>query len=144
MDTWGTHVAKDTLVGGMFEQQIVMKDCIFANPYLTGGLTDEQLQQYLAMDLAQAPPQDSFYSARRQMNIDHRIGGNPELSDQATWVATLAKNPALIKIYSHVIWSEVATRSGAVSPTVAVNLQAAITARMAAREAVSILEYVCV
>ena len=57
MDTWGTHVAKDTLVGGMFEQQIVMKDCVWQNPYLTGGLTQDKLEEYLTMDLANTPPQ---------------------------------------------------------------------------------------
>ena len=59
MDTWGTHVAKDTLVGGMFEQQIVMKDCVWQSPYLTGGLTPEKLEEYLKLDLANAPPQAS-------------------------------------------------------------------------------------
>ena len=39
MDTWGTHVATDTLVGGMLEQQVLMKSCMWQNPYLTGGLT---------------------------------------------------------------------------------------------------------
>ena len=135
MDTWGTHVAKDTLVGGMFEQQVVMKDCMWQSPYLTGGLTQEQLLEYLTMDLAGTPPVDSFYSARRQMNIDHRIGGNPELTDQTSWLNTLSKNPALLKIYSHVIWSEVALKSGVVSGAVIANLEQAITSRMADREA---------
>ena len=139
MDTWGTHVAQDTLVGGMFEQQIVMKDCVWQSPYLTGGLTQEQLEEYLKMDLANSPPQDSFYSSRRQMNIDHRIGGNPELTDQTTWINTLSKNPALLKIYSHVEWSEVAKQSGVVSETVKANLHQAISTRMAEREAVSCL-----
>ena len=60
MDTWGTHIAKDTLVGGMFEQQIVMKDCVWQNPYLTGGLTQEMLEEYLRMDLANTPPQAQY------------------------------------------------------------------------------------
>ena len=60
MDTWGTHIAKDTLVGGMFEQQIVMKDCVWQNPYLTGGLTQEMLEEYLRMDLAHTPPQAQY------------------------------------------------------------------------------------
>ena len=137
MDTWGTHVAKDTLVGGMFEQQVVMKDCMWQSPYLTGGLTQEQLVEYLTMDLAGAPPVDSFYSARRQMNIDHRIGGNPELSDQTAWLNTLSKNPALLKIYSHIIWSEVARKAGVVSEVVITYLEEAIISRMADREAVS-------
>ena len=84
MDTWGTHVAVDTLVGGMFEQQISVKDCIFKSPYITGGLTEEQLQEYLEMDLEQSPPQDSYYTERRKMSINHHIGGNPELTDE--WV----------------------------------------------------------
>ena len=102
------------------------------------GLTQEQLLQYLTMDLAGTPPVDSFYSARRQMNIDHRIGGNPELSDQTAWLNTLSKNPALLKIYSHVIWADVAKKTGVVSDLVVANLRQAITSRMAAREAVSL------
>jgi len=134
MDTWGTHVAKDTLVGGMFEQQVVMKDCVWKSPYLTGGLTDAQLQSYLKMELAKSSPRDSFYRARRKMHIDHRIGGNPEVKDDKTWIRTLSKNPALVKIYSQVDWATVARKAGAVSSVVANNLQRAIRERMAYRE----------
>ena len=61
------------------------------------------------------------------MNIDHRIGGNPELSDQTAWLNTLSKNPALLKIYSHVIWADVAKKTGVVSDLVVANFRQAIT-----------------
>merc|ERR1719312_633219 len=134
MDTWGTHVARDTLVGGMQEQQVVMKDCMWQSPYLTGGLTPEKLEEYLKLDMKKAPPQDSFYLDRRQMSIDHRIGGNPEIGDLTGWQKSLGKNPALIKIYSHVKWSDVASKSGLVSAAVVNNLNKAITDRMTQRE----------
>ena len=73
------------------------------------------------------------------MNIDHRIGGNPELTDQTVWINTLSKNPALLKIFAHVQWSEVASKSGVVSGKVVENLQLAISSRMSEREAVSVL-----
>ena len=71
------------------------------------------------------------------MKIDHMIGGNPELTDHAAWQKSLPKNPALLKIYSHVKWSDVASKSGLVSATVVSNLNKAITDRMTKREAVS-------
>ena len=72
------------------------------------------------------------------MNIDHRIGGNPELTDQTVWINTLSKNPALLKIFAHVEWSEVASKSGVVSGKVVENLHLAISTRMSEREAVSV------
>ena len=78
---------------------------------------------------------------RRQMNIDHRIGGNPELTDQTNWINSLSKNPALLKIYSHIIWTEVAKQTGGISEKVIENLGIAISTRMAEREAVSTFSY---
>ena len=78
---------------------------------------------------------------RRQMNIDHRIGGNPELTDQTNWINSLSKNPALLKIYSHIIWTEVAKQTGGISEKVIENLGIAISTRMAEREAVSTFTY---
>ena len=117
---------------------MVMKDCMWQSPYLTGGLTPEKLEEYLKLDMKKAPPQDSFYLDRRQMSIDHRIGGNPEIGDLTGWQKSLAKNPALIKIYSHVKWSDVASKTGLVSAAVVNNLNKAITDRMTQRENVSI------
>jgi len=134
MDTWGTHIATDTLVGGMLEQQVVMKSCMWQSPYLTGGLSEKDIEDYLKMDLAKAPPQDSFYLSRRQMSIDHRVGGNPEISDQQAWLDSLAQNPALIKIYSHVSWPLVAKQTKLVNSQVIANLDTAIKKRMSDRE----------
>lgn len=131
LDTWGTHVASDTLVGGMAEQQITMKDCVFQSPHLSGGLSEIQLQKYLTMDLSREQPQDVFYTSRSQMNLDHKIGGNPELTDQLAWSASLAKDPALLKIYSYDHWAEVASRANVVTATVAANLRRAIDTRLA-------------
>ena len=75
-------MAVDTLVGGMFEQQITMKGCIFPSPSLHGGITEEQLKEYMNMDLANDPPTDLHYINRRKLSISHRIGGNPELTNQ--------------------------------------------------------------
>eukprot|EP00927_Polykrikos_kofoidii_P033917 TRINITY_DN28755_c0_g1_i1.p1 TRINITY_DN28755_c0_g1~~TRINITY_DN28755_c0_g1_i1.p1 ORF type:complete len:1451 (-),score=180.91 TRINITY_DN28755_c0_g1_i1:162-4514(-) len=134
IDAWGTHVANETLVGGMKEQQVLMKDCVWQSPYLSAGLTDAQLKQYLAMDLAKAPTTDPFYTVRRQMSIDHRIGGNPELTDDTAWNASLSRNPALLKIYSYTEWSDVAAMSGAVSAAVVANLRKAVRKHLAAAE----------
>jgi len=134
METWGTHIAMDTLVGGMTEQQVIMKDCILQSPDRTGGLSPEQLRQYLKMDLEKTPPMDSYYTERRQMSIDHKIGGNPELTDQEGWKRSIAKDPALIKIYSHVDWAFAAENTQAISSSVVANLRRAIKDRMDKRE----------
>jgi len=134
MDTWGTHVAKETLVGGMLEQQLIMKDCVWKSPYLSGGLTERQLKSYLTMELGKSTPKDPYYIARRKMHIDHRIGGNPELKDDKKWKQTLSKNPALIKIYKQVDWSTVAAAAGAVSAQVQKNLGRALLERRTTRE----------
>ena len=136
IDTWGTHVASKTLVGGMFEQQITMKDCMWKSPYLTGGLTDEDLERYLNLDLSKDPTQDPFYISRRQMHIDHRIGGNPEVADDSAWIKGLAINPALIKIYTQADWPTVAEKASiGLSKSVLANLKRAISERMTSRDA---------
>jgi len=118
----------------MSEQQVVMKDCMWQSKYLTGGITDPQLREYLKMELGMKTPPNGYYKARRQMHIDHRIGGNPELTDQTAWIKTLAKNPALVKIYTQVEWANVAEKSGVASKDVVKNLKKAVQDRMASRE----------
>ena len=71
----------DSLVGGMSEQQVAMKSCIYQNANMEGGLTDDQLKEYLQMDLSKDDIQDTFYTNRRQFSIDHKLGGNPEVSN---------------------------------------------------------------
>ena len=59
----------------MSEQQVIMKDCMWQSAYLTGGITDQQLRQFLEMELGMKTPPSGYYKERRQMHIDHRIGG---------------------------------------------------------------------
>ena len=118
----------------MSEQQVVMKDCMWQSKYLTGGLTDPQLREYLKMELGMKTPPNGYYKDRRQMHIDHRIGGNPEITDQSAWIKTLAKNPALVKIYTQVEWATVAEKSGIVNKDIVDNLKKAVKDRMSSRE----------
>lgn len=111
-----------------------MKDCVWKSPYLSGGLTDDQLDTYLKMELSKESPKDAFYRTRRKMHIDHRIGGNPEVKDEKTWAQTLSRNPALIKIYAQVEWGTVAKRSGMVNDAVVGNLRRALRERKESRD----------
>ena len=72
----------DTWIGGMFEQQITMQACMVLSPSMSDGLTPEKIQEYMEMDLKKANQTDLRYVRSRKMSIDHRLGGNPELTDQ--------------------------------------------------------------
>lgn len=41
LNSWGTHIAVDTYLGGMIEKQTVYKDCVYATPSFTGGLSPD-------------------------------------------------------------------------------------------------------
>ncbi|KAL4511148.1 hypothetical protein ABPG73_008226 [Tetrahymena malaccensis] len=122
LNSWGTHISVDTFIGGMIEKQVIFKDCVYASPSFTGGISAEQVQQALQNELY-GNPGDSYFAARRQVTIDHRFGGNPE--DLANWESTISQNPALLKINRFISWDNM---SG--NPQVRANLQQAINFRV--------------
>ncbi|KAL4511154.1 hypothetical protein ABPG73_008232 [Tetrahymena malaccensis] len=124
LNSWGTHISVDTFIGGMIEKQTVFKDCVYASPSFTGGLSAEQVQQALQNELF-GNPGDQYFAARRQVSIDHRFGGNPE--DPANWESTISQNPALLKINRFISWDNM---SG--NPQVRANLLQAINNRIEA------------
>ncbi|KAL4511151.1 hypothetical protein ABPG73_008229 [Tetrahymena malaccensis] len=124
LNSWGTHISVDTFIGGMIEKQTVFKDCVYASPSFTGGISAEQVLQALQNELY-GNPGDSYFAARRQVSIDHRFGGNPE--DLTNWESTISQNPALLKINRFISWDNM---SG--NPQVRANLLQAINNRIEA------------
>ncbi|KAL4511127.1 hypothetical protein ABPG73_008205 [Tetrahymena malaccensis] len=122
LDSWGTHISFDTYIGGMIEKQTVFKDCVYATPSFTGGLTPEQVVQALHNEL-QGNQAEGYFVARRLVSIDHKFGGNPE--DVANWESTISQNPALLKINRFVSWDNATS-----NPQVKQNLQQAINNRI--------------
>ncbi|EAR96709.1 MAC/perforin domain protein (macronuclear) [Tetrahymena thermophila SB210] len=122
LNAWGTHISIDTFVGGMIEKQTVLKDCVFFTPQFTGGFSAEQVNEALRNEL-QGNPADGFFTARRQVALDHKFGGNPE--DVANWEQTISQNPALLKINRILSWDNMAA-----NPQVKANLQQAINNRI--------------
>ncbi|KAL4511135.1 hypothetical protein ABPG73_008213 [Tetrahymena malaccensis] len=122
LDSWGTHISVDTFIGGMIEKQTVFKDCVYASPSFTGGLSAEQIVQALHNEL-HGNPADGFFAARRQVSIDHKFGGNPE--DVANWENTISQNPALLKINRFISWDNMTG-----NPQIKSNLQQAISSRI--------------
>ncbi|CAF2891598.1 unnamed protein product [Rotaria sp. Silwood2] len=106
MDAWGTHIAVSTLVGGMIEQQVVFKKCMLSMLALIGN---NILESYLTADLTSNTTTNSLYTQRRQLTLNHRLGGNPTANDQAAWIRTISFNPALLKIDRYIPWWDVLT-----------------------------------
>ncbi|CAF1472757.1 unnamed protein product [Adineta steineri] len=104
LQNWGTHIVQQSLVGGMHEQQVLFKDCVFS---FNGAITSDNLNDYLKQDILSETLGNSFYADRRKISVDHWIGGNPTEKNQTRWLETLADNPALIKIEEYVPWSDV-------------------------------------
>ncbi|KAL4511143.1 hypothetical protein ABPG73_008221 [Tetrahymena malaccensis] len=122
LDSWGTHISVDTLIGGMIEKQTVFKSCVYSTPSFTGGLSADQVVQALNDEL-HGNPGDGYFAARRQVSIDHKFGGNPE--DVANWESTISQNPALLKINRFISWDNMTG-----NPQVKANLQLAINNRI--------------
>ncbi|KAL4511131.1 hypothetical protein ABPG73_008209 [Tetrahymena malaccensis] len=122
LNSWGTHISVDTFIGGMIEKQTVFKDCVYSSPSFTGGLSADQIVQALHNEL-HGNPSDGYFSARRQVSIDHKFGGNPE--DVDNWESTISQNPALLKINRFISWDNMTG-----NPQVKANLQQAISDRI--------------
>ncbi|EAS06589.2 MAC/perforin domain protein (macronuclear) [Tetrahymena thermophila SB210] len=122
LNAWGTHIAVDTLIGGMIEKQTIFKDCVFFTPQFSGGISTEQVIQALRHEL-HGNQAEGFFTARRQVTLDHKFGGNPE--DGANWEQTISKNPALLKINRFLSWEYMAA-----NPQVRANLSQAIARRI--------------
>ncbi|CAF4660129.1 unnamed protein product [Rotaria sp. Silwood1] len=104
LQNWGTHIVLKSLVGGMHEQQVLFKDCVFS---FNGAITPENLDQYLKQDILAETLGNSFYAERRKISIDHKLGGNPSLSNVTAWQSSLGANPALLKIEQFTPWYEI-------------------------------------
>lgn len=93
------------ILGGMIEQQVLFKKCILSVLVL---LANNILDRYLKEDVTNGT-MDSFYTQRRQLTLDHRLGGNSIIRDRAAWIGTIASNPALLKIDRYIPWSDAVT-----------------------------------
>ncbi|KAL4511161.1 hypothetical protein ABPG73_008239 [Tetrahymena malaccensis] len=122
LNSWGTHISVDTYIGGMIEKQTVFKDCVYATPSFTGGLSVDQVVQALHNEL-QGNPTDGYFVARRQVSIDHKFGGNPE--NVENWESTISQNPALLKINRFISWDNMTA-----NPQIKANLQQIINTRI--------------
>ncbi|CAF3355403.1 unnamed protein product, partial [Rotaria sp. Silwood2] len=104
--TWGTHIVQQSLVGGMHEQQVLFKDCVFS---FNGAITSANLDEYLKQDILNKTLGNSFYAQRRKILLNHRLGGDPSVdqNNETLWRTTLAANPALLKIEQYTPWYEI-------------------------------------
>jgi hypothetical protein len=125
MDVWGTHIAVSTKIGGMKEQQVTFKNCIWASPYFTGGLSIDEMEKLLKEDLLSQNPCNSYYLLRRKLAIDHLLGGNIEIQDIELWTKTIALDPALLKVIKYIPWYDVIS-----DVNIKKNLRQAMTVRI--------------
>ncbi|CAF1403957.1 unnamed protein product, partial [Didymodactylos carnosus] len=121
INSWGTHIAVETLIGGMTEQQILFKNCLFS---FYGALTNTNLEAYLKQDLLSQTSYTDYYVQRRKIELNHRLGGDIEQTNLTEWQRTISLNPALLKITGYRPWSDLIT-----DETKKSNLERAITAR---------------
>ncbi|CAF4953391.1 unnamed protein product, partial [Rotaria socialis] len=87
LQNWGTHIVQQALVGGMREQQVLFKDCVFS---FNGAITSDNLNEYLRRDILSQTLGNSFYADRRKINVDHIVGGDPTEKNETRWLQTLA------------------------------------------------------
>ncbi|CAF2064098.1 unnamed protein product [Rotaria magnacalcarata] len=127
IQNWGTHIVQQALVGGMREQQVLFKDCVFS---FNGAITSDNLNEYLRRDILSQTLGNSFYADRRKINVDHIVGGDPTEKNETRWLQTLAANPALLKIEEYVPWSDLIQ----INPSVRENLRRIIRSRTAAAD----------
>ncbi|CAF0882579.1 unnamed protein product [Didymodactylos carnosus] len=112
LDAWGTHVTVSTTVGGMNEQQTLLKSCILHTTDVSDGLTKTVLEENLKQELLEKQPCiDLYYYLRRKRYLDHRIGGNILLinnntvdTDDNQWKKTIIQDPALLLVEKFVPW----------------------------------------
>jgi hypothetical protein len=116
----------------MHEQQVLFKDCIFS---FNSVVTPANLDEYLKQDILAKTLGNSFYAERRKVSIDHKLGGNPALSNVTEWQRSLGANPALLKIEEFTPWYDVVE-----DPDVKANLQYIIKSRTDAYEQTRIQE----
>ncbi|CAF5069839.1 unnamed protein product [Rotaria sp. Silwood1] len=116
-NSWGTHVAVETTVGGVTEKQILFQKC------LNSSVARLNLKAEL---LSKRPCTSEDYHKWRKPFSEHRIGGNVDLiQDTNEWFRTLAYAPAMISVKRYVSWADIVT-----NPSVKKNLQGAIIRRI--------------
>jgi hypothetical protein len=116
----------------MHEQQVLFKDCVFS---FNGAITRENLDAYLKQDILAGTLGNSFYAERRKISIDHKLGGDPSVSNFTEWQRSLSANPALLKIEEFTPWYEIVQ-----DPDVKANLLRIIKNRTDAYERIRIQE----
>ncbi|CAF3989734.1 unnamed protein product, partial [Adineta steineri] len=127
INAWGTHIVQEAVIGGMHEQQVLFKDCVFS---FNGAITSANIDEYLKQDILYQTLGNSFYAERRKIAIDHYLGGDPSISNKTLWLHSLPDNPALLKIKYYTPWYEVIF-----DPVIKENLKTIIDNRIAVVEA---------
>lgn len=125
LDNWGTHIAVETQLGGMKEQQTIFKDCVWTSPFFTNGLSQAEIESILRNEILDVHTDFAYFAARRKISLDHKFGGSPD-ANPGVWQSTLAQNPALLKIMKFQAWNEFVE-----DPAKAANLAKAIAFRVA-------------
>lgn len=126
LDMWGTHIAVQTKLGGMREQQVLMKNCILDSDHFTNGLADTELRWQLKRTLlSPTESHDEYFEQRHKVLRERRFGGTVDIADLEEWRKTISSNLALLNIEKSVPWFEVVQ-----NPLVRSNLKVAIIDRI--------------
>ncbi|CAF1389957.1 unnamed protein product [Rotaria sordida] len=64
----GTHIVQESVIGGMHEQQVLFKDCVFS---FNGAIISDNLDDYLKKDILSEILENNFYADRRRISVHH-------------------------------------------------------------------------
>ncbi|CAF3947660.1 unnamed protein product [Rotaria sp. Silwood1] len=127
LDVWGTHITVSNKVGGMTEQQVQFKKCLLDATDFTDSMSLSSLEMNLKQDLvAERPCIQHYYWQRRRKLVDHRIGGDVlMINDAVKWEQTIVFAPALLSIVKYIPWYNLIQNG-----TIKNNLERAIKTRV--------------
>ncbi|CAF1023346.1 unnamed protein product, partial [Didymodactylos carnosus] len=128
MNAWGTHVAVETKVGGMKEQQVIYKECMLKTSDFVDGISEAQLEKNLQQELLSPlrPCLDDYYYFRRRTYVNHFIGGDlTKINNTQLWQKTILKDPVVLTVSRYVPWSDIVENQ-----TISKNLKRAIKYRL--------------
>ena len=104
MDTWGTHIITQSLVGGMVEERAKVDRCIL-------GVDDDTICRCIPFsDRGSTPAACASYASRTKVISKRLLGGNTMLNKDYDWKRTLATQPALLQILEMVPWDHFVTK----------------------------------
>ena len=119
MDTWGTHIITQSLVGGMVEERAKVDRCI-------RGVDDDTLCRCIPFsDRRSTGAGCASYASRTKVISKRLLGGNTILNNDYDWKRTLAFQPALLQILEMIPWDHFITNK-----IVKKNLRTAIRYRL--------------